>query len=229
MEYSAKSHGFPSPLLILDDADLTYESTGTKRAQRYDMIRPPWKLVIASDGLLERIGGGDESKGKRALRRWQSSRTREQPPEERLDPGGPLFDDETLLIVEWFSWDMDLEFDIDRDADRYRVQDAIARWISTWFDGADGQRIENALCELLDNAHEHAYSTGPGKIYLRGRDEGTRIRIEVEDRGTWRGQDLVEGAGFKVVRSVAEAVNFSRVYPHGLKMSITLAKPRSGQ
>jgi len=211
-------------LVPLGDSNQTLESASGEHVLRHERIPAPWKLVIASDGLLERLGAGDERRGKRSLLRWNSSRTRHQPVEDRLDPGDPPMDDETLLIIEWDGWDLDLVYENTRPSDRDRVEETVDRWCSPWFDDRDRRRLRSALGEALDNADEHGYAQDRGIVRVRARDESTRIRIQVDDQGFWRGEAIDEDGGFACMRSAVTSVAYARVYPNGMQLSLVRSK-----
>jgi anti-sigma regulatory factor (Ser/Thr protein kinase)/transcriptional regulator with XRE-family HTH domain len=228
IEYSAQSHAFPAPLLMLDDADLTFESTSTARALRHLELPAPWSLVIASDGLLERMGAGREAAGKRSLLRWQSGHTRKQPPAERFAAGEPQVDDETLMIVRWNDWDLDFQFDNEHTNERERIEGSFARWAEDSTNRDTSIRIENILGEILDNVDEHAYAGASGKVRVRARDEETRLRVRVEDAGPWRGEPVV-GRGLAYTRATADFFDVVRIYPQGMQVSFTVNKPEEGR
>jgi len=113
------SHAFPAPLLFAGpDGKTRPTRTETDPGQgpvdvsylRFEGLEAPWRLVVATDGLLARLGAGDERRGKRSLQRWLGGVNRESPPGTRLRGGG-AGDDETLAQLVWASWDEEAEFD----------------------------------------------------------------------------------------------------------------------
>jgi anti-sigma regulatory factor (Ser/Thr protein kinase) len=230
VEYIALAHGMPEPLLMLDDRDATLVSVA-KHGQppiRHAPLSAPWKLIIASDGLLERLGAGDARRGKQSLLRWQSSGTRAQPAADQLGASGAGADDETLMILEWDGWDIDLELEASRDADVDRAGTVIDRWLMRRVDADQACVIANGLVEAVDNARAHAYANGPGLLRVRARDEGSHIRLRVEDRGTWRGAEMQEGLGLRYMRAKADRVDLWRTSLQGATISLVYTMTAAG-
>ncbi len=229
VEYTGLSHSFPDPLLMLDDVGVTYESAAPASEGRSirHLLRPPWKLVIASDGLLERLGGGSESRGRASLLRWHSGTTRDEPLDARLDVDTNQVDDETIMVVEWDDWDLELAFNPSAKGERARVDAQVRRWLDVRLEARAADTYDNAIVEALDNSETHGYASGPGRLVLRLRDEGGRIRAQVRDAGTWTGARIIEGHGFRAMRAVCTHVDLCRVYPHGMCVSLVFETPNS--
>lgn len=222
IEYTASSHAFPAPLLTLDDTDITFESSAPFGSPpvRHATLRAPWKLVIASDGLLERLGSGDENEGRKSLLRWQSSTTRGEPLDKRLNVDGVATDDETLLVLEWIDWDLEVDFALAATVDREQAAARIRGYLGAQLAGAAAARFENAIVEAIENAEAHGYPDGLGRVWIRMRNEGGRVRAEIEDCGTWRGAKLQEGLGFTYMRAIASHLDYWRVYPQGMLIAL---------
>src|SRR5262249_979973 len=76
-----------------------------------------------------------------------------------------------------------------------RLRD-IRRWLEAWLRGTgiEGARAEDlglAVHEAGMNAVEHAYGLAGGTLDVHAERSGTRVEVEVRDRGHWR----VDAAG----------------------------------
>ncbi len=227
VDYTGRAEGFPSPLLMVNSGVSTVESASPNRdaSVHHSGLSAPWKLVVASDGLLERLGAGHEREGKRSLLRWQSARTRNSPIGSHLGEMTPQTDDETLMILQWDGWDLELELDVSADAVRERRLEEASRWTRQQLrvtEAADA--FVGAIEEAIDNADRHGYGGGAGKVVVRLRAEPVRIRAQVVDHGFWRGQKIVEGGGFASMRDAVSRVDFCRVYPQGMSVSLVMER-----
>ncbi len=196
VSYEAASFGFPPPLLLLDPPLRTSESSQLQEpipltdkqihVTRYSKLEGPWRLVIASDGLLARFGYGDEAEGKKRLYEWQSSSRRD------IDPSSVLrypqtryqrADDELFVRMMWNYWNIKtVSPTTDTDSIRQfcdKVIDEASRFVQ--FDAVLG--FGRAVLEAINNVRRHAYLGKPGDIMLRFRKESEYLRIEVEDNG----------------------------------------------
>ncbi|HYM68931.1 MAG TPA: ATP-binding protein [bacterium] len=61
-----------------------------------------------------------------------------------------------------------------------------------------------AVGEAVTNVIEHAYGAASGTVYVRARRDGATLRVEVEDRGTWRPErpSKTGGRGLSVIRGL---------------------------
>jgi len=224
------SHSFPAPLLLAGPGEETRPTKGDAEAgpapsevswARHEETEAPWRLVVTTDGLLARLGAGDERKGKGSVRRWMSGVTREEPPEDRLGPGPPR-DDETLLILEWSAWDEERESEASSSDDRRRVLRILRR--STLDRGEEettADRVLAATAEALANVARYAYADrGPAR--LRWRHTTASTQVEIADEGV--GGPIEEGGGFQVMRRQAETVRHWERHPSGKKVLLTFGR-----
>ncbi len=189
IRYTGLSLGYPAPILLTGGRMRTAPSAGSiTRDGRGEPVGPttieaPWSLVMASDGLLRRLGAGAEDAGKNALLRWQSGVRRGERPERYLASGAASREDEALAIMRWESWDQDFHFNLLDDAEVDRVAATVERAAEAAVGAGGAAAIRVALAEALDNAHVHGYQGGGGYVHVRHRTEDTRFRVEVEDEG----------------------------------------------
>ncbi len=222
--YQGITHRFPAPLLLVGAPPHTLPSVGKGEEVARHELWSPWRLAIASDGLLRRLGRGDEQRGKSWLLEWQTSPARDQPVEERLGTRGHVVDDELYADASYQRWDGEARFLMTSSADLHRAK----RVLKQALDLSDRRRSELlvAASEGLANVRRHAYDPGEGSgapVTLRWRDERQRVRVEVCDAG--RGvPPFHERKGFAVMRGLADAVDFRRVYPVGTVVTLVKNK-----
>lgn len=222
--YQGMGQRFPSPLLLVGAPPSTLPSMGRQlRPERHD-LRPPWRLVIASDGLLRRLGRGDEARGKEVMLRVQTGVERDGPPEVLLATNQMLADDELFTEVTWQGWDGGQTFDIQDDTERHRTKRRVRQEISLGGQASDELCV--ALGEALKNSMKHGYPEHRGPVTVSWRDEGDRVRIEVEDGGVGT-PPFVEGGGYAIMRHHADEVDVKRAYPRGTCVSLTKNKENS--
>ena len=231
MSYQALSHAFPDPLLVADGRTLeSTRETGPHEDQvsplAHQIVAPPWRIVAASDGLLERLGAGNQRKGKQTLLRWQTGPARDERPTSYLKTDIAPDDDEALMIVSWDGWDETLDFQVADDAERHRVIRRVRDRVDELFGREEAVAVDEILPEALENVRRHAYG-GNGPVTVRFRQEDRRFRMEVIDQG--RGTAMTEGGGLKVMRHWAESVDVRRAYPSGTVISFTIADKKAGE
>lgn len=192
VRYEALVDRYPHPLLLIGAPPRTMPSVAaTQHAGMrpaffphvIGLLRAPWRLVVASDGLLARLGGGDEAAGSRALRRWQSGVRRDTSPDTYLDEDHPPVDDESLLLVAWESWDEEVTLTAGDKAAEERV---LRRLLAVATGGVGQQRavaLVQSVLEALDNVDTHAYERQGGPVRVRWRAEPERCTVEVADAG----------------------------------------------
>jgi transcriptional regulator with XRE-family HTH domain len=224
MSYQALSHAFPDPLLLADGRTLeSTRETGPHGAEVsplvHQLVAPPWRIVAASDGLLERLGAGNQRRGKQTLLRWQSGPARDERPASYLRTEIVPDDDEAVLIVAWSGWDEALELQVADDAERHRVVRRVRDRVEELFGSEAAVAVDEVLPEALANVQKHAYG-GDGPVTVRFRREDRRFRVEVVDQG--RGTAMTEGGGTKVMRRWARSVEVRRAYPSGTVVSFTI-------
>lgn len=173
-------------------------------------IAAPWRLVAASDDLLQRLGSGNELVGLRHIARWQASEQRDQPPSIRFRSGADVNADESLWLVDWDAWDATFEI----DARAYEERRALYNTIRE----RQGVAASTAVAELVRNSLQHGYRELPGTISVRIRHEEFASRVEVEDHGIGGlTQETLDSSrsGLAVVRGIALHVSTRNAYPTG--------------
>lgn len=232
--YEAVARGFPLPLLILyGPPHATLESarvSGGAEADpiRHDKIFLPWRLVIATDGLLRRLGGGDEDAGRRSVLTWQLGPDRDQPLDRRLATTVQTLDDESLWIVQSMPpWNSEHTFPVQDVA----ASDNALRGLRATAErmlGRDCTPLLQAVGEALDNVQQHAYGGGNGSVTIRVRDEGSAIRVEVADYGPPGRARAIAGtearSGVGVIREMVPDTEFVNGEPIGLIVVMRLEK-----
>ncbi|MCE9553903.1 MAG: helix-turn-helix domain-containing protein [Planctomycetes bacterium] len=148
------------------------------------VVRAPMRMVIATDGLLQRLGEGYEDGGKQRIRKWQTSALRRQSPEKNLGVAAPVGDDELCSVVCWEAWNMQETIVSSDDAMRHQVIYKIKRAVPELPEEKASCLIQ-AIVEALDNAKSHSIG-GKGLVVVRLHDEPKLYRVEVEDDGTRR-------------------------------------------
>ena len=170
----------------------------------------PWRLVAPSDGLLQRLGAGNEIEGMRHIARWQASEQRDQPAASRFGSGGDGSMDESLWIAEWHGWDLTAEINAYVHRER--------RLMYYWVRELAGEDAATAIAELVGNSLHHGYGDREGTVWVRMRREEPAICFEVEDRGIGGlTQSTIDSSrnGLAVVRGIASHVSTRNVYPTG--------------
>lgn len=231
ISYYANSYLYPTPLLIVGSPHNTLPSTkeimwSTEnkfgiRPLTHEELIPPWRLVIASDGLLQRLGAGEEEKGKRTLLRWQTGFSRDEPLSKFLNVRQQEKDDEMCVTLIWNGWDIEYEFYISNNHERHRVLDDIKSKINKSCGPHAAEKIGIALGEAFKNIMSHAYGND-GPAVARFRDEGERCRVEVVDEGI--NGTFEEGDGFKLMRKNTDDLDIKRNYPKGIVISFVVNK-----
>ena len=237
LRYEAISCGFPPPLLLVGDGFETRTSAELGPPLPSDRIAPslvatveaPWRLAVASDGLLSRLGEGNEPRGLKLLRQWQSGSTRDDSPESWLASDTPVTDDESFLLLTWEGWDLDLTFNVGDDAERHRAIRTVDQDVAQALGATSSPALQQAVVEALDNARRHAYPAGSGAVFLRGRREGRRYRVEIEDVGSDNlspGQARASGGGFEIMRRRADRVDVRRGAQGGTVVTLVFGEPK---
>jgi hypothetical protein len=215
------SHAFPAPLLFAGPRQNTLATRASDDPGqgspdvsfvRHEELEAPLRLVVATDGLLARLGAGSERRGKKTILRWKSGVAREVPPEEYLG-SGEAGDDETLVQVLWSDWDEEFEFDAaDSDSRHQLLRDLVRSVRDHWGREFPVGRIANATCEALANVVRHAYSLS-GLVRACWRFTRNWAQVEISDEGV--GGPIEEQGGFRVMRHHADAVDHWEHQPSG--------------
>lgn len=194
---------------------------------RIDRLSAPWSLALASDGLLSRLGGGDETAGVKAIRRWQTGRTKEQDPGLYLATKEPRLSDEFFARIEWNGWDEHSVFDLKNDSECNRVVAVCASRVERILGKNTADHYRQSLVEAINNAHRHAYAGGVGRLSVRFREESEVFRAEIEDEGgggvTEKNIEKPRG-GFALMKKNCSAVFVRNGADRGTIVQLLLAK-----
>lgn len=215
------SHAFPAPLLLTGPEQETRPTRTSEDPGQgaidishvhYETVEAPFRLVIATDGLLARLGSGSERRGKRSMLRWKVGGAREYPPEEHFG-SGEAGDDETLVQLSWGEWDEEVEFDAADSSSRHQLLRDLGRSIrERWGSGYPVDPIVNAACEAVANVTRHAYSPS-GPVRARWRFTRDWAQLEIADEGV--GGPIREQGGYRVMRHHADVVDHWEHMPSG--------------
>lgn len=219
--YQGAARRFPAPLLLVGAPPSTLPAAGSSGEVARHEFFAPWRLCVASDGLLRRLGKGDERRGKEVLLEWQVGESREAPPADWLDTKAPLVDDELFAAVSWDRWDGSLSFSIHDDATRHRAKRLLEQELS--MDPSARLSFIVAVSEVLANVRCHAYGGGDGPVEVSWRNEGERVRVQVDDFGRGR-PPFRESGGYAAMRAHADEVDVVRLFPAGTRVSLSKKK-----
>lgn len=237
MSYEAMCFGFPPPLLLAGPPFQTLDAPEVGpplpadppnwRPPQLLHLAAPWRIVIASDGLLERLGGGDQPRGKRWLRERQTGVERDQLPDRYLSTESPPADDELFAALWWDGWDIEVAFSASDDAERHSALDRISHAIGRSTTREKAGALDQALTEAVSNARKHAYNGAPGLVRLRLREEEGQFRVEVQDQG--RGgvtarQVARSSSGFAVMKAFCSTVEVRDGSPRGTVVTLVIPK-----
>lgn len=230
--FGAVSSSYPEPLLFEGAMARSVPSSGRWEidAKGHSLslvgLEPPWRLLICSDGLLARLGGGQESGGLRRLRRWLRGADRDRPLAETLATDQAVVDDESALLIEPGDNGTEISFDVGDAAERHRA----IRWIELAARNRIGEArapcIGQAVLEALTNARDHAYE-GSGLVTLRVFAGTSSFVVEVRDAGRDRvGSHVVSNSdgGFRIMRGVAASVDVWKNHPQGTVVTLTFER-----
>ncbi|HEX4956222.1 MAG TPA: helix-turn-helix domain-containing protein [Thermoanaerobaculia bacterium] len=236
----AMSCGFPAPLILAGPPFRTLEAPAVGRPLPASpaelgppenlVLHAPWRLVMASDGLLDRLGGGDQPLGLFRLREWHTGPRRDEALEPLLASPSPETDDELYAHLEWRGWDLEAAFFTTDDADRHRTLEMIRQRVHTALGKGPADAFEQALVEAVSNAHQHGYDGRGGLVRVRFRDEVDSLRVEIQDSGRNRvGKREVSrpASGFAVMRAGTSTVDVKNGPEGGTVVTLVAEKPAS--
>jgi hypothetical protein len=207
--YQAVADSFPDPLLLVDEAGTTRPSVAKRRSDgsfvlELATLTPPCTLALASDGMLRRLGGGDEHRGKGVIRRWLTGERRRQAIQKHFGKAKITTADESLAVLRWSPWDERYVFNIADSGQRHACQQSIRLRAQTII-GPHVADLGRALAEALNNVWSHAYggADGPAEVYYRA--SSGRVELEVRDHGTGA---LSTGDGVRLIHKSCTAQLF---------------------
>ena len=172
----------------------------------------PTTLVMYTDGLIERRGHNIDEGIELLANVFAKSENISVDSTLRVVVGalGQPTDDVALLVAR-----------LTREADRFEVEmparpeelATLRRRLKAWLAGkrlaaSDIAEIVLAVGEACNNAIEHAYDHGSGDVSISVDESDGKLRITVEDRGSWRAEskDDVRGRGISIMQTLMHAV-----------------------
>jgi len=235
-QYEALSCGYPPPLLLLGPPfetklgavvnsalPVSAGDGGSMETVTWNRLDRPWSLVVASDGLLGRLGNS-ENEGRRRLLAWRRGERRAQPLEECMKTKAPLVDDESCALVSWApGWDLTLECGSGEFEEQKRyILRVVARLPSEAV-----FPVRQSLTEAFNNVCRHAYAANGGFVIARFREEQAGFRIVVEDggRGGIGRKDIeCSTGGFRVITELSAHLDVSRRQGGGSVVTLWFTK-----
>lgn len=210
MHYRAVGSGYPAPLLLRGERGKTSPSmegteSGGARVVEIERLEAPFTLAMASDGLLRRLGAGDEPAGKAVIRRWLTGQHRRASPVKRFGTREVLSADESLAVLRWSPWDERLTFQVQDAGERHRAQ-RVLREVAERVLGSQADALCRATSEAIHNVLSHAYGPEGGDIEIRFRIGANSVEVEVEDDGLGI---ISDGDGTSLMAHSCEMVTFS--------------------
>jgi serine/threonine-protein kinase RsbW len=221
-----------SPHFLLDgrSAPLGARAGRTERVEQRVRLAPGSRLLLYTDGLIERRNRGIDA-GFEVLAR-EYGRRRDLPL-----PGltasladalvGRDHADDVCLLCLTLGTEERMERSIGADP----LQIALLRkdlrgWlVSHAVDDESAQAVLLACSEAVANAIEHGYRDDPfGIVEVAATVSREVVQIRVADHGTWRpaGTDVARGRGLRLIRQVMDQVEFD----HGGGTAVTMRRIR---
>jgi serine phosphatase RsbU (regulator of sigma subunit)/anti-sigma regulatory factor (Ser/Thr protein kinase) len=237
-EVTLSSAGHPPPLLVDAWGDRRYLELppsvplGVSANARYDtlttQVDPPGRLMLYTDGLMERAGESLDD-GLERLRRSVPGEAR--PAGELCDlvvqallPEGTEHDDAALLVMSTEPLGDPLVVTLPAEPDSPPIlRRILRRWLADH--GAGSQETDElilACAEACANAIEHAYPPEPRPFRVEGRYENGNVTLTVRDWGQWRPpRGEHRGRGLVLMEGLADSV---RVEPSDEGTTVTLSR-----
>lgn len=189
-------------------------------------------LLITTDGLLERLGAGDQVTGRRRLVKHMTSPARHVEIGEWLSTEIPSRDDELGIVVTYRPWDIDDTFSVRDDYSRQHVMRRLRDLLQSavLLPSSEGQARQaesamTAVAEAIDNVREHA--RGSGIVTIRAVESAEQIRVEIQDDGIGPPptRDVNQkSSGFEVMRTVADHLYVDEAGPVGSLIGLVFNK-----
>ncbi len=239
VNYEAACFSMPQPLLLLGPP---YESRVAAeispalpvepaeiKVTRITSLPAPWKIIAGSDGLLERLGGGDEQEGRRQIRKWFTGHQAMTPLKDLLVTGSASTDDEVCALLEFTPWDMSVKTTTNNYAERTRILATLRHRLAGRVKPRRLEDFMQAVLEAMDNAAIHAYpSQGSGPLIINFREEATGWRVEVADNGIGIAPRPSPHGGLKVFEQYVTTHFISRNRGGGTTVTLQLeSKPKT--
>jgi serine/threonine-protein kinase RsbW len=210
--------GGPDYLMHGRSAPLGSRAGDTKRTEHRQRLRAGSRLLLYTDGLIERRTRPID-KGFEVLAR-EFSRRRDAPLQGLTAGladtlvGRDHADDVCLLCLT-----LGTEERIERSIGADRVQIALLRAdLRSWLDAHEVDPVCRdavllACSEAIANAIEHGYRDDPfGMIDVTATVTTDAVEVRVSDQGTWQGPvaDVSRGRGLQIIRQSMDQVMFDR-------------------
>ncbi len=170
-------------------------------------------LAMYTDGLIERRGQNIDD-GIDLLAQIIETDGAESDPDlvvAKLSEGIGAPDDDVALLLAEIDGAM-TQFEIEVAADPSSLP-GIRRRLRGWLerrglDASESADLVLAVSEACNNAIEHGYRDGNGSVKLTGECERERVRITIEDHGSWREESPSDerGRGLLLMRQLMDSV-----------------------
>jgi serine phosphatase RsbU (regulator of sigma subunit)/anti-sigma regulatory factor (Ser/Thr protein kinase) len=237
-EVSVSSAGHPPPLLVDSAGDARFLELppsvplGVSANAIYEMVsaevEPPGRLLLYTDGLMERAGESLED----GLQRLRGSVPAEAPPPDELCelvmqtmlPEGAAHDDAAVLVMSTDPLGDPLVITLPAEPDSPPLlRRILRRWLADH--GASSRETDElilACAEASANAIEHAYPPEPRPFQVEGRYEQGNVTFTVRDWGRWRPpRGEYRGRGLMLMEGLADSV---QVEPSDEGTTVTLTR-----
>jgi serine/threonine-protein kinase RsbW len=200
----------------------------TARVEAETYLKPGSRLLLYTDGLVERRGGNldadlDRLAGEAAARRHA--------PLAWLLPDlgaalAPTPDDDVCMLCLAYGAGPVFACTVPAEIDRLKsVRDELRSWlVAAGVPPFDHDAVLLACSEAVANAIEHAYGAdGEGQVHVRAAIVGGAVELTVHDRGRWQEPDprSDRGRGLALIETVADEVTIA--YDGGTTVTIRRA------
>jgi serine phosphatase RsbU (regulator of sigma subunit)/anti-sigma regulatory factor (Ser/Thr protein kinase) len=119
-------------------------------------------------------------------------------------------DDSALLVLRFLGVPTTFEAEVASDPSGFsELRRRVSRWLAARGVGEEERAdLVLAISEACNNSSEHGYADAPGTIRLKLDHSAERIRMLVEDAGTWRPPeaDPDRGRGMLLMKSLTDSV-----------------------
>ena len=225
--------GHPEPVVVTgppfatplsEQRTLSHEGSGLRGFQTTFTLVDPWRVVVASDGLLNRLGGRDEAAGRRVLYRWAQSKTRSAPITELVGRDEPRYEDESAMVIDGAAFTYEaVDFHPD-DVVSLDVLKVVQTELRTEAEELR-ERVGAGAMEALNNVHHHS---GAGTATLRLRVGAQRVLVEVSDEGTGMPKTQKKSGGIAAMKAHADEIWIESNHPSGTRVTLIFNRePRS--
>ena len=221
--------GYPAPVLITGPPTRTPAPQITEGVCRLGRLlgkrfvwRPEhrWRLALASDGVLQRLGAGEEAKGRSAVRLLLEQRGGRDPLATLAKALTAPADDESILFVESVQWDETWDLSVDGRDEIRRMLRALQIKASRELSPRTIERFMAALAIPIENVFVHARVDS---FNVRARIEPKRVTVEIADEGIGLG-DRAAAGGLTALDYLCTAHYQHRNHPKGTVIGIVVVE-----